>query len=64
MEANEILALAPWPQHRGVLAAAIDYFRDDVRVPGLLLGGSFAAGSARAAVGMACRSTRGRFPPA
>jgi Streptomycin adenylyltransferase len=46
MEANEIPGLAAWPEHRRVLAAAIDYFRQDARVPGLLLGGSFAAGTA------------------
>jgi Streptomycin adenylyltransferase len=36
--------LAAWPNHRRVLTQAIEHFHKDARVPGLLLGGSFAGG--------------------
>jgi hypothetical protein len=45
MDEKQAPALEAWPQHRRVLEAALEHFLNDVRVPGLMLGGSFAAGS-------------------
>jgi predicted nucleotidyltransferase len=45
MDIGQIPGLRDWPQHRRVLAGAIAHFRHDSRVPGLMLGGSFAAGT-------------------
>jgi predicted nucleotidyltransferase len=45
MERPDNPRLAAWPEHRRILTAAIDHFRTDLRVLGLLLGGSFAAGT-------------------
>ncbi len=45
MDPMQIPRLAAWPEHRRVLARMVEYFQHDARVPGLLLGGSFAVGS-------------------
>ncbi len=43
---DNLTALNRLPQHRNLLERAVARFRDDDRVPGLVLGGSFALGGA------------------
>src|SRR5437660_10548863 len=45
MDTMRIPGLVAWPEHRRVLAKAVERFQQDDRIPGLLLGGSFASGS-------------------
>lgn len=45
MDPMRIPDLATWPEHRRVLARATEYFHNDSRIPGVLLGGSLASGT-------------------
>lgn len=44
VDPTQIPGLAAWPDHLRILVQAVEHFQQDSRVPGLLLGGSFASG--------------------